>query len=69
MSSRKNADEVAIDLRNGLSIKRFIAQRDYLLDTLQSIVDWTGEEDIPIKRRELLIRNAAQAALIKGGRG
>ncbi len=46
-------------------------QRDDLLATLESIMEWTATESdhIPIERREMLIRNAARAAIAKTKRG
>lgn len=46
---------------------RLIAAAPTLLEALESIMEWTDipAEQTPIERRELLIRNAARAAIAK----
>lgn len=46
---------------------RLVAAAPELVEALKSIIEWTDtpSERIPIERREMLIRNAARAALAK----
>ena len=50
---------------------RLIASAPELLEALESIMEWTDipAEQTPIERRELLIRNAARAAIAKAKGG